>query len=126
MTGSGKAVGALVQRLREQAGLSMSELAEASGIDKASVSRIEHGEFNKPKEETLTAIAKTFGVDPTDLLSAAGYANPSTLPSFRPYLRTKYGHLPPNKLAELEAIFRRIADEQPNDNQTKEPKGGPL
>jgi len=112
--------------LRQQAGLSMSELAEASGIDKASVSRIERGEFQKPKEETLTAIAKTLGVDPTDLLSAAGYANPSTLPSFRPYLRTKYGHLPPNKLAELEAIFRRIADEQPNDNQTKEPKGGPL
>ena len=112
MKGSGKTVGALVQRLREQAGLSMGELAEASGIDKASISRIERGEFIKPKEETLTAIAEALGTDPADLLSAAGYTSPTTLPSFRPYLRTKYGHLPADKLAQLEAIFQDISQEQ--------------
>jgi len=119
MNGTGKTVGVLIQQLREQAGLSMTDLAEASGLDKASISRIERGEFIKPKEETLSAIATALGTNPADLYNAAGYTSPSALPSFRPYLRTKYGHLPADKLTELEAIFQEISQGD-SENQDKD------
>lgn len=44
-----------------------------------------------------------------DLYDAAGFELPTELPSFTPYLRTKYRDLPPAARAELQQSFAQIA-----------------
>ena len=45
-----------------------------------------------------------------DLYAAAGYPTPTELPSFTPYLRSKYGGLPPEARAELQETFQRLSE----------------
>lgn len=58
-----------VRRLRELHGLSLSQLGERSGIAKGTLFKVERSQTN-PNLETLQAIAATFGVPVTALLSA--------------------------------------------------------
>ena len=53
-------IGGLRQR-REQAGLSLGDVAERSGIDKASLSRLENGWYPNPTVHTLTRYARAIG-----------------------------------------------------------------
>lgn len=103
-------LGELVARLRQQAGLSIRGLAATANVDIANISRMERGE-SIPKPATLQRLAAALNANPADLFAAAGYADKRGLPSFQPYLRTKYGHLPPEKLIELTAYFDRIEAE---------------
>ena len=103
-------LGEVLRRLREQAGLSVRALSAASGVDIANISRTERGEAT-PKRESLERIAKALGVESADLLTLAGYATGEALPSFTPYLRTKYGHIPAAKRKELEKFFEQIEAE---------------
>jgi transcriptional regulator with XRE-family HTH domain len=106
----------------------MYELAERSGVPRPTILRIERDEFARPRAEKLVALAKALGVDPSELLKAAGYAQKEALPSFKPYLRTKYGNvLPADKLKELSDYFDEIAAEYGTDAATPKsarPKGG--
>src|SRR5919108_495391 len=79
-----------------------------------------------PKRETLVRLAKALKTDLADLLTLAGYATGEALPSFTPYLRTKYGHLPAAKRRELVEFFEAIEAEY-GSKSTKKPnekKGG--
>ena len=49
-------------RARHQPPLSATDLAQATGIDKGTISRIETGKQAKPRRATLTAIAHALGV----------------------------------------------------------------
>jgi len=53
-------IGSLRQR-REQAGLSLGDVAERSGIDKASLSRLENGWYPNPTLNTLARYARGIG-----------------------------------------------------------------
>src|SRR4051812_41709202 len=55
------AVGQRLRRLREERGLSLSALARAAGLGKATLSGLEHGTRN-PTLETLYAVAGALGV----------------------------------------------------------------
>ena len=110
MTKQQNSLGETLRNLREQAGLSGRALAAESGVDIANISRTERGEAI-PKRESLERLAKALNVDATDLLTLAGYATGEALPSFTPYLRTKYGHLPAAKRKELEQFFEQIEAE---------------
>lgn len=55
------AVAANVRILRERAGLNLSELAQAAGVAKSTVSQLESGRAN-PNIETLWAVARALGV----------------------------------------------------------------
>jgi transcriptional regulator with XRE-family HTH domain len=111
--------------LRQQAGLSIRSLAAKSGVDPANISRLERGEATEPRPESLTRLAEALGVDPADLFVAAGYATPDALPSFTPYLRTKYGHLPASKRQELAEFFEQIEAEYGSKQNAKpKPKEG--
>ena len=55
-------LGAAVRRLRKQRGLSQGELAEAAGLSRRELGRIERGEVDTPRAETVDRIAKTLGV----------------------------------------------------------------
>src|SRR3954451_1866845 len=63
------ALAAHLRRLRVAAHPSLSELARATGVGKATLSAIENGRGN-PTVETLAALADALGVPVVDLLDA--------------------------------------------------------
>lgn len=50
-----------LRRHREQAGLSLGDVADRSGIDKASLSRLENGWYPNPTVNTLARYARAIG-----------------------------------------------------------------
>lgn len=63
-----RSVAANLRRLRAERGRSLSELARASGVGKATLSALEAGRGN-PTIETLSALASALGVPTGDLLT---------------------------------------------------------
>ena len=108
----GQQIGRMVREARERRGLSLAELGRRSGVDRAGIWRIEQGKLaSRPSPETLSKLAAALDISPKNLYLAAGYAATTRLPTLRPYLRAKYGHLPPDKLDEMARYFERIEAE---------------
>ncbi len=104
-------LGAAITARRQALGLSMYELARRSGVHRSRILRIESGEARHPDPRTLSGVAAALGIPSADLFALAGYKSTRELPTFRPYLRTKYGQLPADALRKLERYFERIAAE---------------
>lgn len=104
-------LGRILRARREQLGLSQYALEALSGVDHSVIGRIEGGQIAAPAPDKLTRLADALRLDMADVFSVAGYAVPRQLPSFRPYLRSRYGDLPPEALERLDIYFRRIQDE---------------
>src|SRR5579859_6410950 len=96
-------------RLRQRSGLSVRQLEDVSGVSRAVISKTENG-LRMPAATTLQKLATALGVDASELLTAAGYtrSKAETLPAMQPYLRTKYGHLPPEARQELIEVLNRL------------------
>jgi len=96
------------------------DLEDASGVARSVISRLEHGEYLQPTPSTLNRLAVALGVDGSELLTAAGYtaSQAQALPSIRPYLRTKYGHLSADARQQLAEFAERLEAEQKT-KQTK-------
>jgi hypothetical protein len=73
------------------------------------VVRLEQGAIDAPAPDKLSRIADALGLSLADVFALADYSVPSELPSFQPYLRTKYRRLPTSAVQELEKAFTRIA-----------------
>lgn len=56
-----------IRSLREQRGLTQEELGELSGVDQATISKLERFRLSNPLYATLNSIARVLGV-PTDAL----------------------------------------------------------
>lgn len=67
-----------VRRLRESHGLSLSQLSERSGVAKATLFKVERGRTN-PTLDTIVAIAETFDVPVTSLISTPPRADVEVL-----------------------------------------------
>src|SRR5262245_6370207 len=52
---------AALKSLREQQALSISDLAERTGMDRAMISRLENGQIDNPTVATMTRYAKALG-----------------------------------------------------------------
>jgi len=52
---------AALKALREQQGLSITDLAEQTGMDRAMISRLENGQLDNPTIATVTRYAKALG-----------------------------------------------------------------
>lgn len=102
-------VGVLLAERRKALGLSRAEVARRVGITDSSLLRFEDGTISRPRPDVLKTLAETLDLDLADLYAAAGYVQPTSLPSFAPYLRSKYAGLPASATRELEASFARIA-----------------
>lgn len=100
----------LLATARERHGFSARELAKRSGVAASNIVRLERGEIARPTTETLDALATALGLDSARLYEAAGYQRPAALPTFTPYLRSKYSGLPPAARAELASSFTTIAE----------------
>lgn len=103
----------VLSQLRQRSGLSIRDLEVRSGVNRSNISRLERGESSQPSPETLTRLAEALNVDASELLTAAGYTatRAAGLPSFQPYLRAKYGHLPASAQKELTAYLERLEAE---------------
>jgi transcriptional regulator with XRE-family HTH domain len=66
--GATKSVGEAFRQARMEAGLSILELSERSGISDATLYRIELGQHPRPRMSTVRAVATALGLKPTDLL----------------------------------------------------------
>jgi transcriptional regulator with XRE-family HTH domain len=106
---SAKRVAKIIKDKRMKIGLSAQEVARRSGVNVATISRIEHAEIPSPRADSLVAIAKAINLSATDLFVSADWIPENQLPSFAPYLRARYGNLLPEDFAELTATFARIA-----------------
>lgn len=102
-------LGTQLKQARAKLGLSAREVADRSGMADSNVLRLEQGAIANPRPETLKSLADTLDLDLADLYAAAGYVQPAGLPSFAPYLRSKYADLPPSAQRELERSFKQIA-----------------
>ena len=102
-----KTLAVLLREAREARGLSMGQLAEASGVDKGLISRMESGETQNPKPSSLNNLAAALDVAPEKLHEAAGYFD-EALPSPAVYFRSKYGELPEHAVEDLERYVERL------------------
>ncbi|MGL5827853.1 MAG: helix-turn-helix domain-containing protein [Nocardioides sp.] len=100
----------LITTARERRGISARELAKRSGVAASNIVRLERGDIARPTTETLDALASALELDSAKLYQAAGYQPSGALPTFTPYLRSKYSNLPPAARAELETSFAKIAE----------------
>ena len=88
--------------------MTIRELADDAEMNFATVSRIEQGKFATPGHDKLARIAQTLGLNTADVFALADYTVPADLPSFQPYLRTKYQDMPDGAVDELNRAFQRI------------------
>lgn len=57
-----------LKRLRKLRAMSQDELAEASGVGRATISRLERGK-GSAHGRTIRALAETLGIEPSELIS---------------------------------------------------------
>jgi transcriptional regulator with XRE-family HTH domain len=112
MSNGGTEFGYVLRSLRQQAGVSLRELSRRSDIPRGTISRLETGSREAPGLELIQRLAAGLRVPEEHLLVAAGYQEDGILPTFQPYLRTKYGHLSEQSLQKLEQIFLDIAQNE--------------
>jgi ribosome-binding protein aMBF1 (putative translation factor) len=65
-----------LRRERERQGLSLTDLAERTGIDRATISKLETGKIANPTVGTLRTVAKALGKTLTWTLESAKVGNP--------------------------------------------------
>ena len=105
----------LLRRKRQDAGLTAREVARRAGVDVGTVTRIELAQIPRPRPDSLRAIGEVLSIPAADLFAATDWLPREELPSFRPYLRTKYRELPPEAVAEIEGLFDRLARDHGSD-----------
>jgi transcriptional regulator with XRE-family HTH domain len=104
-----KELGRRLRQRREQLGLSTRDVAERTGTTHGTIVRLEQGAIEKPAADKLSRIAEALGMNLADVYAFVDYGAPEELPSFRPYLRTKYRDLPASAVRDLERSFRQVA-----------------
>ena len=104
-----KQLGDYLRQARRAAELSAVQLAEKSGVSDATIIRIENGQYRTPQAESLAQMAHALDLSVHDVFERAGYLSNDDLPTFTPYLRTKYGELPDEAVEQIERYVTRIA-----------------
>ncbi len=103
-----KQLGRKLRARREELGLSTRQLADQADMNDATIVRIEQGAFAAPRPDKLSRIAEALGLSLADVFALADYAVPDDLPSFQPYLRSKYRDMPTRAVEDLNKAFARI------------------
>jgi transcriptional regulator with XRE-family HTH domain len=115
-----KRLGTFLRKARQEHNLSTHELSRISGLNQATIVRLERGEFLSPDPEKLRAMAESLELNLSDVLLMAGYPMPAELPNVGPYLRTKYRDLPDEAVDQLQAQIGHVLK-----NHGIEPNEGP-
>lgn len=102
-------LGETIRAARESKALSIRDVADQAGVGRSTLLELEQGKVATPNPTTLAALAQVLSLRLADLYATAGYTPPKGLPTFAPYLRSKYADLPPAAQAELSRSFEHIA-----------------
>ena len=103
-----KELGQRLRARREELGLSLRQLAERAETTDTTIIRIEQGAYAAPAPDKLSRIAAALDLSLADVFALAEYAVPDDLPSFQPYLRSKYRDMPHEAVDDLNKAFDRI------------------
>src|SRR5260370_9527736 len=104
-----KALGVRGREAREAKGWSLRQLAATVGMAHSFIRGVERGRYRTAYTDKLTALARALDIPPEDLLTLSGYRVPESLPSFGPYLRSRYGEdLPEAEIAHLADYFELL------------------
>lgn len=115
--------GRVIAERRKELDISGYELARRTGIQASTILRIERGE-TEPTTEKLNILAGALDLEPSVLLAAGGYDQLATLPTFTPYLRSKYPEMPDEARDDLARAFQRIAKKHGFDPTQTGPRPG--
>ena len=99
---------AKIRRLRLDRGVSLTGLADATGISRIAIRKIESGDRQRPRYTTLMSLAEFFGVEPQELLTGGDGPVPGSGPHTR--------HQDEDPVAQDEqrllAAYRRLSPRQ--------------
>lgn len=101
-------LGKYVRSRRLSLSLDVRTAAEQAGVDHTYWRKLEAGQYRSPDPRYLKGIAKALDAPLADLYGLCGYAYTEDLPSFVPYLRSKYQDLPPQAIDELERYYELL------------------
>lgn len=87
-------VGALIQKYRKEAGLSVQDLADAIGKDRSTIYRYEKGEIEKLPSDLLVPVANALGVSPAQLIVSENNDDVPSFPKFDNYVTIKKKKIP--------------------------------
>lgn len=104
-----KNLGKVLRARRETLGLSLRQMGKLAAMPDVTVLRFEQGAFAAPAPDKLARLAAALGLTLADVYALADYAVPNDLPSFTPYLRTKYRDLPNEDVAAIERYAANLA-----------------
>ena len=107
----GLTLGQYLEAARTDAGMSLRQLAAASGIHPSSVNRLLKDEVEAPSPDHIMKLATALDLTASDLFLMAGLPIPQKLPSVDAMLRAEYG-LSEEGLAEAKRQIEAIADEE--------------
>lgn len=106
-----RGLGLRIREAREAKGWSLRNLAASSGLAHSFISNLESGRYRTASPDKLSALARALDIPADDLLVLSGYRVPETLPSFGPYLRSRYGEqLPESAISQLNDYFELLRD----------------
>jgi transcriptional regulator with XRE-family HTH domain len=100
-------LGDCIAKHRRQAEMSVTDAADAAGVDASFWRKLENGVYESPSPKMLAPIARVILAPLADVYALAGYELAEELPTLTPYLRSKY-QLPPKALAELQRYFDHL------------------
>ena len=100
----------LLRTARQKRGLSASEVARRAGVTAGTITRMEAAQILGPRPESLKAIGQVLGIPVADLFATTDWLPGGELPTFTPYMRTKYKQLPDEAVAEMEAYLAALAN----------------
>jgi len=105
-------LGGYLRSLRPGNQPSLRDIAQRTGLDLNFLSKLERGQYETVRLETLRTIAKGYGVALEKLLAVSGFVNweEPPLPDLPVYLRTKFG-LTEEGIREAER-FMKYAESQ--------------
>ena len=104
-------LGEYISKKRKEKGWSQRDLASASNISNAEISRLESGKRKEPSPSVLKEIAKALSVPFEELLQAAGILDESTEEKGRAFVAARSSQPIPDDLTEEElAEVKKFVD----------------
>ena len=116
-------LGNRMRHRRGELGMSLNQLATATGLHKSFLSRLESGIVRQPASDSLRRIAQALGLPETELYGLLDRRARDQLPPLQPYLRAKYD-LPDEVIADVAAYLARYGSVTagPLDGEDEEPE----
>ena len=108
-----KRLGTRLRGLREQAGLTQTQLSKDTQVSQNYISAIERGDVNSPDMEILCLIGGKFGLTPNDIATYAGWWSPReqpAVPAEHELTINRLLKLPRQEREPLLTILRRMVD----------------